>query len=58
MNNSLNDDEVKQLIKLGKFIKINLDCNSNRLPCLTDRLESVKNMKKYLEIHNYKIEEK
>ena len=58
MNNSLNDNEVKQLIKLGEFIKIDLNCNLNRLPCRTDRLDALKNMKKYLEIHNYKIEEK
>jgi len=55
--NVLSDREIKQLVDLGCKIKQGLDCNANNdgLPCRTDRLDSVENMKKYLEIHGYKI---
>ena len=58
MSNILNNEEMSQLIYLGHKIKQGLSCNANGdgVPCRTDRLDSVKNMKEYLMIHGYKIE--
>jgi len=39
------------------FDKIKLDLSDNSFPTRTNRLEAVENMKKVLEIHNYKISE-
>ena len=55
MSDSLNKKEVDQLIDL--FDKIKLDLSDSGLPTRTNRLEAVENMKKVLEIHNYKITE-
>ena len=53
----LNEKEQADLISLGENIQANLSCdvNGTGLPCRTDRLEAVSDMKKYLEIHGYKI---
>jgi hypothetical protein len=53
----LNEKEQDDLISLGEDIQANLSCDANGtgLPCRTDRLEAVSNMKRYLEIHGYRI---
>ena len=56
MSDHLNDKEVDQLIDL--FNKIELDLSDSSLPTRTNRVEAVENMKKVLEIHNYKITDK
>ena len=48
-------DEMARLEDL--FDKIKLDLSDNSFPTRTNRLEAVENMKKVLEIHNYKISE-
>ena len=53
MSEHLNKKEVDQLMDL--FNKIKLDLSDNSFPTRTNRLEAVENMKKVLEIHNYKI---
>ena len=59
MSNILNNEEMNQLRNLGHKIKTGLDCNANGdgVPCKTDRLDSVENMKEYLMIHGYKVSE-
>ena len=54
--NILTDEEVEQLVVLGKYIQANLSCNINggSLPCRTDRLSAVQSMKEYLLIHEEK----
>ena len=53
----MNEKEQADLVSLGKDIQANLSCdvNGTGLPCRTDRLEAVSDMKRYLEIHGYKI---
>ena len=63
MSDTLSNKEIKRLNKLGENISISLnldltDLSNIGIPCRTDRLEAVKDMKEYLEIHNYKVEEK
>ena len=63
MSDTLSNKEIKRLNKLGEGISVSLnldltDLNNIGIPCRTDRLEAVKDMKEYLEIHNYKVEEK
>ena len=55
----LSNIEIEKLVKLGDNIQKDLSCNANGtgLPCRTDRLEAVSNMKRYLEIHGYKIKD-
>jgi hypothetical protein len=62
MSDTLSNKEIKRLNKLGENISISLnldltDLSNIGIPCRTDRLEAVKDMKEYLEIHNYKVEE-
>ena len=62
MSDTLSNKEIKRLNKLGEDISISLnldltDLSNIGIPCRTDRLEAVKDMKEYLEIHNYKVEE-
>ena len=59
MSNILNNEEMNQLRNLGHKIKQSLSCNANGdgVPCKTDRLNSVENMKEYLMIHGYKVSE-
>ena len=62
MSDTLSNKEIKRLGKLGEGISVSLnldltDLNNIGIPCRTDRLEAVKDMKEYLEIHNYKVEE-
>ena len=49
--------EQEELVKLGDNIQKDLSCDANGtgLPCRTDRLDAVSNMKRYLEIHNYDV---
>jgi len=56
----LNAQEQEELFRLGEDIQMCLSCdvNGTRLPCRTDRLEAVSNMKRYLEIHNYTVIDK
>ena len=56
MSDHLNNKEVDQLMDL--FNKIKLDLSDSSFPTRTNRLEAVENMKKVLEIHNYKITDK
>ena len=58
MADSLNDEEIDELLKLGTGIQRTLECcmQMDGLPCKTDRLEAVKLMKRYLEIHDYTVE--
>ena len=53
--NFLSEDECSELHRLGEDIKAGLSCDANGtgLPCRTDRLDAVENMKRYLEIHGY-----
>ena len=55
----LSDIEIEELFRLGDDIKKDLSCDANgtRLHCRTDRLEAVSNMKRYIEIHGYKIKD-
>jgi len=49
--------EQEELFRLGEDIQKDLSCDANGtgLPCRTDRLEAVSNMKRYLEIHDYDV---
>ena len=60
MTDTLSNKEIDQLIDCGKAIQEDLMCDANGtgLPCRTDRLDAVENMKRYLEIHNYEVSEK
>ena len=53
----ITDKEYKQLATLGKKIIKDLSENFNGdgVPGRTCRFEAIKNMIKYLEIHDYKI---
>jgi hypothetical protein len=53
----LNSQEQEELFRLGDDIKKDLSCDANGtgIPCRTDRLSAVENMKRYLEIHNYDV---
>ena len=55
----LNSQEQEELFRLGDDIQKDLSCDANGtgLPCRTDRLEAVSNMKRYIEIHGYKIKD-
>jgi hypothetical protein len=57
MTDTLNDKEVKRLGELGQAIQGGLSCdiNDNGILCRTDRLDAVKHMKEYLEIHGYTV---
>jgi len=57
MADILTTKEVDKLVKLGKDIQAGLSCDANGtgVPCRTDRLDAVSNMKKYLEIHGYNL---
>ena len=57
MSNTLTEKEMKQLVKLGKDIQLSLsdDINGTGLPSRTNRLEAVKDMIKYLQIHDYEV---
>ena len=62
MSDTLTKKEIKQLNKLGKEITISLDLNKTDLnnigiPSRTNRLEAVKDMIKYLKIHDLRIYE-
>ena len=54
MSDTLNKKEIKRLIELGKRIQLGLSCdiNGQGIPCRTDRLQAVEDMKEYLSIHN------
>ena len=49
--------EQEELFRLGEDIQKDLSCDANGtgLPCRTDRLDAVSNMKRYLEIHDYDV---
>ena len=55
----LNAKEQEELFRLGDDIQKDLSCDANGtgLPCRTDRLSAVENMKRYIEIHGFKIKE-
>ena len=56
----LTNQEQEELFRLGDDIQKDLSCDANGtgIPCRTDRLEAVSNMKRYLEIHDYKVIDK
>ena len=56
----LNSQEQEELFRLGDDIQKDLSCDANGtgIPCRTDRLSAVANMKRYLEIHNYTVMDK
>ena len=56
----LNAQEQEELFRLGKDIQAGLSCDANGtgIPCRTDRLDAVSNMKRYLEIHDYIVRHK
>ena len=60
MSNTLTNQEQEELFRLGEDIEAGLSCDANGtgIPCRTDRLDAVSNMKRYLEIHNYTIIDK
>ena len=53
----LNAQEQEELFRLGDDIQKDLSCDANGsgIPCRTDRLSAVANMKRYLEIHGYVV---
>ena len=53
----LNNQEQEELFRLGEDIQAGLSCDANGtgIPCRTDRLDAVSNMKRYLEIHGYVV---
>jgi len=55
----LNSQEQEELFRLGDDIQKDLSCDANGtgIPCRTDRLSAVENMKRYLEIHGFKIKD-
>ena len=55
----LNSQEQEELFRLGDDIQKDLSCDANGIgiPCRTDRLSAVENMKRYIEIHGYKIKD-
>ena len=55
----LSNIEIEKLEKLGDDIQKDLSCDANGIgiPCRTDRLSAVENMKRYIEIHGYKIKD-
>ena len=53
LSDVINNQEEKQLVTL--FNNIKLDLSAPTFPTRTNRLEAVKNMKKVLEIHGYKL---
>ena len=57
MSDTLSNKEIDKLVKLGGDIQQDLSCDANGtgLPCRTDRLDAVENMKRYLEIHDYDV---
>ena len=55
LTDNLTSREVDDLMIL--FDKVKLDLSASSFPTRTNRLEAVENMKKVLEIHNYKISE-
>ena len=56
----LTAQEQEELFRLGEDIQKDLSCDANGtgVPCRTDILEAVSNMKRYLEIHNYTVMDK
>ena len=54
MSDTLNKKEIKRLIELGKRIQLGLSCdiNGQGIPCRTDRLQAVEDMREYLAIHD------
>ena len=54
MSDTLNKKEIKKLIELGKKIQLGLSCdiNGQGIPCRTDRLQAVEDMREYLAIHD------
>ena len=59
MSNTLSDQEIDILIKLGEGIAADLTCDANGtgLPCRTCRIQAVYNMVSYLKIHDIEIQE-
>jgi hypothetical protein len=57
--NTLSDTEIAELAYLGKRLILSLKCDINETgcPCHTDRMTAVKDMRRYLEIHEYSISE-
>ena len=55
--NLLTAQEQEELFRLGDDIQKDLSCDANGtgIPCRTDRLSAVENMKRYLEIHVYDV---
>ena len=55
----LSDIEIEELFRLGDDIKKDLSCDANGIgiPCRTDRLSAVENMKKYIEIHGFRVKD-
>ena len=53
-SNTLTEEELVELAELGRKIQLDLACdiNGTGVPPRTDRLEAVKNMARYLEIHD------
>ena len=56
----LTAQEQEELFRLGEDIQKALSCDANGtgIPCRTDRLDAVENMKRYLEIHDYIVRHK
>jgi hypothetical protein len=56
-NDTLTDKDIKELARLGKSIRLGLECdvNGHGIPCRTDRFTVVEAMKGYLEIHDLEV---
>ena len=57
MPGTLNDTEIAELVCLGRRIHGSLSCDADGtgLPCRTDRLQAVKDMARYLQIHGFRV---
>ena len=60
MSNTLTDADMVELSELGERIVLGLACDANGsgLPCRSDRIGAVEDMKRYLEIHDYTVVDK
>lgn len=54
MSDTLNDDEIARLATLGREIALSLECHEGPkgIPCRTDRLEAVRLMREFVQIHD------
>ena len=54
MSDTLNEIEIARLANLGHRIALSLECHEGPkgIPCRTDRLEAVRLMREFVQIHD------